>query len=335
MRGIATRMQRVGLHLPFERCWGPIVKAAAACGLEVRDHMDSLHIVRDLKTRLKDKHVIVDTHLTEFPDDPRRLEWFATAYAADDQPTSVQEAEIMKQSVSLRSSSKACKDSATTQVSVVDKRSSMPSMPFMPSMEQYWSCMQMHMQQMMGVHPFASGSAQRPAKRLRAIEDAPAVEAQPAAPTGEGVEKEDVDEKGEEAKNDVVKEEGGEPSHAVLLDMPRIPPVMKKPSKAVTPVTPKATAKAGAKAGAKVGAKPAAKAGAKACAKAGAKAGAKPGAKVGAKAKTTNCKTTKLPGGWTMETRIRPTGQKDKHYRSPGGQWFRIFGDAVNAGLKL
>lgn len=332
MRGIATRMQRVGLHLPFERCWRPIVKAAAACGLEVRDHMDSLHIVRDLKTRLKDKHVIVDTHLTEFPDDPRRLEWFATAYAADDQPTSVQEAEIMKQSVSLRSSSKACKDSATTQVSVVDKRS---SMPFMPSMEQYWSCMQMHMQQMMGVHPFASGSAQRPAKRLRAIEDAPAVEAQPAAPTGEGVEKEDVDEKGEEAKNDVVKEEGGEPSHAVLLDMPRIPPVMKKPSKAVTPVTPKATAKAGAKAGAKVGAKPAAKAGAKACAKAGAKAGAKPGAKVGAKAKTTNCKTTKLPGGWTMETRIRPTGQKDKHYRSPGGQWFRIFGDAVNAGLKL
>lgn len=33
-----------------------------------------------------------------------------------------------------------------------------------------------------------------------------------------------------------------------------------------------------------------------------------------------------------METRRRPTGQKDKRYRSPEGQ-FRIFGEAVKAGF--
>ena len=94
----------------------------------------------------------------------------------------------------------------------------------------------------------------------------------------------------------------------------------------------KASSKAKAKAGAKASnkAKAGAKAGSKA--KAGAKAGskAKAGAKSGLKPVVDR---VKHKGGWTVEVRQRPTGQRDKSYIGPNGQVYRMQHEAESAGF--
>ena len=56
--------------------------------------------------------------------------------------------------------------------------------------------------------------------------------------------------------------------------------------------------------------------------------------KAAAKSKTAKDTTTiKCGKGWIVEIRHRESGQKDKHYRSPDGTWYRIFKDAAKAGF--
>ena len=84
----------------------------------------------------------------------------------------------------------------------------------------------------------------------------------------------------------------------------------------------KASSKAKAKAGAKASNK----------AKAGAKAGskAKAGAKSGLKPVVDR---VKHKGGWTVEVRQRPTGQRDKSYVGPDGRVYRMQHEAESAGF--
>ena len=110
-------------------------------------------------------------------------------------------------------------------------------------------------------------------------------------------------------------------------------PVHKRPATTQQVVSKaKASSKAKAKAGAKASnkAKAGAKAGSKA--KAGAKAGskAKAGAKSGLKPVVDR---VKHKGGWTVEVRQRPTGQRNKSYIGPNGQVYRMQHEAESAGF--
>lgn len=59
--------------------------------------------------------------------------------------------------------------------------------------------------------------------------------------------------------------------------------------------------------------------------------------KAGAKAKASGLKPVidrvKFRGGWTMEVRVRPTGQKDKSYIGPHGKAYRMQHEAESAGF--
>ena len=105
--------------------------------------------------------------------------------------------------------------------------------------------------------------------------------------------------------------------------------VGKRPATAQQVVS-KAKASGKAKAKAKAGAKASNKA--KASAKAGskAKAGAKAVAKSGLKPVVDR---VKYKGGWTVEVRQRPTGQKDKSYIGPDGRVYRMQHEAESAGF--
>ena len=52
--------------------------------------------------------------------------------------------------------------------------------------------------------------------------------------------------------------------------------------------------------------------------------------KQGTKPKT----VVKCKNGWVMEIREGESRQKDKHYKSPDGTMYRIYGDAVKHGFK-
>ena len=86
------------------------------------------------------------------------------------------------------------------------------------------------------------------------------------------------------------------------------------------------------KAHAKAGAKTSAKAGAKACVKAGAKAGAKAKVKASGGVKPV-VERQKYKGGWIVEVKLRPTGQKDKSYIGPNGKVYRMQHEAESAGF--
>ena len=56
--------------------------------------------------------------------------------------------------------------------------------------------------------------------------------------------------------------------------------------------------------------------------------------KTAAKTRTAKDTTTiKCGKGWLVEVRARESGQKDKHYQSPDGKWYRILGHATKAGF--
>ena len=60
----------------------------------------------------------------------------------------------------------------------------------------------------------------------------------------------------------------------------------------------------------------------------------KTAAKAAAKTRTAKDTTTiKCGKGWLVEVRARDSGQKDKHYQSPDGKWYRILGHATKAGF--
>ena len=64
---ITTRMKRIGLHLPTEQTWRPIMQAAQTAGMEVGNEKNQVDFIRDLKACLHKKKDRVESHLIEFP----------------------------------------------------------------------------------------------------------------------------------------------------------------------------------------------------------------------------------------------------------------------------
>ena len=77
---------------------------------------------------------------------------------------------------------------------------------------------------------------------------------------------------------------------------------------------------------------PAAQPAASPSAKAGAKAGAKAKAKASGGVKPV-VERQKFKGGWVVEVKLRPTGQKDKSYIGPNGKVYRMQHEAESAGF--
>ena len=320
---ITTRMKRVGLHLPVEQSWRAIMQAAQAAGMDVGTEKQQVDLIKDLKASLHRKKDLVETHLVEFPSRPQELAWFGVAYDEADGPQALDEREVMAKEMTLRSSKKAAKaappnpKSQTLQLGTTED-AEMQQMRRIGMAMQWAFGMMPHSE-----HPDATGSAPGfrtvgPAKRQKALTMGEGAGA-PSAPAAEEPAQralKDAEEQPEAAPEAVPEKPE---AAAVLLETPEevslhmkrpaashgdAPPVMKKPSAA-----PKVVAKAGQK---NVAPK-------KGC----------------GKGKGVNPKTVvKCKKGWVMEVRERHSGQKDKHYKSPDGTMYRIYGDAVKAGFK-
>jgi hypothetical protein len=335
---ITTRMKRVGLHLPTEQSWRPIMQAAQVAGMDVGNEKNQVDLIKDLKAALHKKKDLVETHLVEFPSRPQELAWFAAAYDEADGPRALDEREVISKDMTLRGSKKAARAPSSSN----PKSQTLQLVPNEDAEIQHLRRMGMAMQWAFGMmqseHPDALGSApgfrsMGPAKRQKALTmgDAPSA-AGPPVPAVQTLALKDVEANAAAAKDDAAPSAAGGAEPAVtkqveaqdaLLETPAVlltgpehdeTHALKRPAASCEAVKPHAPIKK----------KPAAAQ--KVVAKAGSKSVAP---KKGAKPKTiVNCKK-----GWVMEIRERESGQKDKHYKSPDGTMYRILSDAVKNGF--
>lgn len=183
-RGLVTRMKRVGLHLPEESAWRPIMQAASVAGLDIGN---SVKTVQQAKEMLHKKKDIMCTHLVSFPADPEDLPWFEEAYG-DDLPKRLAETQAISTDVKLRkdkSSSKSSSSLVNPKAIDLDMGTSAEE-----EMRRLRMMFQMGMQMMWGVsaNPSASGSAGPdwmnmgpPTKKAKALPPGPADQPDAAA----------------------------------------------------------------------------------------------------------------------------------------------------------
>lgn len=329
-------MRKVNLILPKESMWKKIISAAQVAGLHVPDADTSVAYKKTMKGMLtKETKPSEQIGVVSFPVDPRELDCFKTAYEGDP-PVSLDEAAVLGKSSTIRGSGgKTPKAVAIPHVATQFE----PDMDMMNKAAMMWNFFTAYT-------PAATGSsgsggpgalagfrpAGAPGRRPKAIADAPpagpaAEEEQPAVGAGQALAIEDAEPK---AATQCAPMDVRKPEHSVLLEEP--PVSGKKPppqAKASAKATPKGKAKAAAKA--KTGAK-----GSKAKSKPGSAKpqGGKPTGVINKASKTAKAtEAIKCKKGWLMEVRTRASGQRDKHYRSPSGEWYRIQTEAVAAGF--
>ena len=341
--GIALRMRRVGLNQPTESSYRPITQAAQAVGVECGNEWQQVQIVRDLKAALAKRKALVETHIVAFPTCPTELPWFSTAYGDDDPPVTLNELTCKAQEFTLRESSNAAKQSKPRSSAAASSKSTLnldlaqssqqemdPAQMFGPLMGRMMGGMMQQMAKMFqGEYVDPTGLAEGfenvgPKKKAQkmlgnAPSAAPAApldpSAAPAAPSA--VQQSEPVVPALEDKASAAETKSADAEHAVLLDLPDVPPpgkagILKKPASA----KPKAKAQNVAKSQAKAIAKASV-------------------AKSSAKSHTLKPKEIfKCKKGWKLEIRTRPSGQKDKHYVSPGGKSYRIHADADAAGFE-
>lgn len=323
-------MRKVNLILPKESMWKKIISAAQVAGLHVPDADTSVAYKKTMKGMLnKETKQSEQIGVVSFPVDPRELACFKTAYEGD-------EAAVLGKSSAIRGNG-GKNPKAVTIPHVATPWE--PDRDMMNKAAMMWS----FFTACQGNSSGSSGSggpgalagfrpAGAPGRRPKAIADAPPAgpadeEVQPAVEAAQALAIEDAEPKAATqcAPMDVKK-----PEHSVLLDDP--PASGKKPppqAKASAKASPKGKAKAAAKA--KTGAK-----GSKAKSKTGSAKpkGGKPTEVIKKESKTAKAtQAIKCKKGWLMEVRARASGQRDKHYRSPSGQWYRIQTEAVAAGF--
>ena len=290
-------MRRVGLNQPTESSYRPIMQAAQVVGVECGNEWQQVQIVRDLKAALAKRKALVETHIVAFPTCPTELPWFSTAYGDDDPPVTLNELTCKAQEFTLRQSSNAAKQSRPRSSAAASSKSTL-NLDLAQSSQQ-----EMDPSQMLG--PFMGMMMQQMAKMFQGVD-----------PTGlaEGFEQVGPKKKAQKMLEDVpaaptarvdaapaaVQEEKAAAEHALLLmDLPEVPP-----PKALTLKKP-ASAKA-----------------------------LKPKAKAKLHAALKPKEIFKCKKGWKLEIRTRPSGQKDKHYVSPGGKSYRILSEAEAAGFE-
>ena len=332
---------KVGCNLPTEQSWRVILQAAVVAGLELHDETTSVALLRQMKTMLRKKPVVVPRHLVRFPPKPHDLEWFSTAYTAEDPPHQLDESEVLKQDVTLRVSGKnvdksRASGSLGSKALTVHNTGAAPSRPSEGPSQEMWAHMGAMMMQMMmhGGSANPNSANIQLTKKHKRLEDGAAEQQggtdQPLALTDKTLAAGNVPPEPSKGPDDSAAEKA--PAHeaqpqgnAVLLSLPENQPSMKKPA-AATAGKPKAKAKSSSKGSGK--AKLKAKAKTKSIAKAGGSGSGKAGRK-GLKPKSiTRCKN-----GWRIDERVRESGQKDKHYISPDGKMFRTLTSATEAGF--
>ena len=336
-QGIARRMKSVGLILPKEHVWGRILQAAQVAGLDVADSTASVEYKRQLKSMLAKMSKGITITKVVFPVNPCELECFAESYGDEDQPVRLDEDSVIQQDVSLRGSKREVKQ---RKLSGPMNPKALPMVEFQqdaqPAMQNMMMMLMQQMNQMMwhsGSNPDARGSGVglgnfRPAAapKVKMLMPDPATHASsahaaaPAAAPLQAIEDKQPGPQSSTKKNGHEGEmspnkamlEVNQPEAAVLLETtPKIPGPMKRPAGKAVP-TPKPKAQ-GAKG----------------------KGGSKPSGKGKSKAvkPVKQHQIIKCKGGWSMEIRVRESGQKDKHFRSPSGKMFRIQAEAVAAGF--
>ena len=302
-----------------------------------------------MKQMLRKKPAVVPRHLVRFPPKPQDLEWFSTAYTAEDPPHELDATEALKQGVTLRISGRNV-DKSRVGGSINPKAltfhgpDAAPSPPHGDQSQEMWARMGAMMMQMM-MH---GGSANpnkaniQLTKKQKMLEDGPqSGGGQPAALKDAPPADQNVPPGPSKGPEDSTAEQA--PAHeaqpqadAVLLSLPENQPSMKKPAAAIAG-KPKVKAKSSSKCSGK--AKPKAKAKAKATIKSIAKGGGAGHGKAtgkgnsggkGLKPKTIiQCKK-----GWRIDERVRDSGQKDRHYISPEGTMFRTLTSATEGGFE-
>ena len=292
----------------------------------------------------------------DFPMDPHELPNFAAIYK-DDEPVELDETIVLQQRApALRKSNKTIRPSTVAQA-VVPAASAVPNelSGWMQQMMMFSQFMQQQQQQaqQQGGHEVVHLLQPRGAKRQKALmpPDASDTPTAPAAPPAAQPAASPAPPAASAAlpaasaappAAPIAAPPTPPPAAAPLLDLPPLEPdelevqtdghidtVAKRPSM-------KPSSSSNPKAHAKAGAKTSAKAGAKACVKASAKAGAKAGAKAKAKASGSVkpvVERQKYKGGWVVEVKLRPTGQKDKSYIGPNGKVYRMQHEAESAGF--
>ena len=294
----------------------------------------------------------LEQKVVDFPVDPRELPNCAAIYK-DDEPQSLDEQNILQHKAPpLRKSNRMVRP-AQTQAVVPTSSSTVPTDPtgFMQQMMMFTQFMQHQQQQQQGQQQGGSEVLHllKPnARRQKAL--------MPPPPPGE---------EAVVTAPEIANAEPAEPAApAAAPAVPATSSVAPPPVPIAPPPTPKASAAAtlteldpldpeelerktdGHKDAAKkrpattqqVASKARANSKAKAAAKASGKA--KAGGKAGSKAKA--CAKSglkpvvdrkKYKGGWTVEVRQRPTGQRDKSYIGPDGRVYRMQHEAESAGF--
>lgn len=333
IRGIVKRMRKINLILPKESMWKKIINAAQVAGLDVPDADTSVAYKKSMKAMLsRETSPSEKIDVVSFPVDPRELACFKTAYEGDP-PMSLDEAAVLGKNSTIRGGGKK----NPKAVPMISTEALEPEKDFMNKATLMWNMFNMVQANASGASSSGVGAlagfrpAGAPGRRPKMLGDVPpanAAEKQPAVEAPQTLALEDAQENAatECAPMDVKK-----PEHSVLLDEP---PALDAGKKSVAPkasakASPKGKAKAKAKAktgskGSKVKSKPAS----------ATPKGAKPSQVIKQESKTAKAtQVIKCKKGWLMEVRTRASGQRDKHYRSPNGQWYRIQGEAAAAGF--
>ena len=343
-------MIRVGMHMPAELTWRPVLQAAQIAGLEVGDETNQVGLVRELKRKLKSRAPLVNRHLVNFPEQPEELPWFAEAYGAEDPPKKLDEAACLRQGMVLRESHsnvrkselptkrKLAMDGAASSASSSAMQQVPPEMVNMFGPMMFAAMAQAAQAAQAGGMPDALGLATgfhgflRNAKRPKMLGDAPApakevpTHSEEPAPAPVALPVLPAQAASVTAKPPPPLEQ--EEEAKLLSTLPPLPPVCKRPGMKTPAAKPKPEAAGDSVLPSKPVAKTKPKPKAAHAPKQKAAAKTLPKAESGKKTTVVQCGK-----GWQVEIRERQSGQKDKHYRAPTGKMYRILGDATAAGF--